>query len=381
VICAAWFASLRTPGSYAWPDSGIYVDGARHLAAGQGFSTSLVSIGEESPRAVAIFPPGFPALVAVGIRVGLPPRESASLVLSIAYAGYTLAAYVLVLLAAGRRWWPLAAGVALFLALQPLVLHAMESVLSDLPFASCTTAAAALAVLVAARPRPSRVALAVLGALLALAVFVRWAGFFTLLGITLGVLVGAGSSWTPAERVRRVAWIAVGPLALLGALCLRNFVTTGTLLGHRVFALAPLLETLGAAGQGLGAGFAGVFPRVFRLVTGIIGLWLGDHDADGRQGTLETRVLDEGVDPRLLEDAGEQLQVEHEKQEDDRNDQNEQPQMTLAEVRLLKAEGLYRMGDPAGAAAIVNETRTAAGLNPTDASGTKTIDDSRISRR
>ncbi len=48
------------------------------------------------------------------------------------------------------------------------------------------------------------------------------------------------------------------------------------------------------------------------------------------------------------------------------------PEMKLAEMRLLKAEGLLRTGNQAGAAAIVNETRTAAGLNATDASGTNT---------
>ncbi len=42
----------------------------------------------------------------------------------------------------------------------------------------------------------------------------------------------------------------------------------------------------------------------------------------------------------------------------------------MAEMRLLKAEALYRMGNRAGAAAIVNETREAAGLSPTDAAGT-----------
>jgi hypothetical protein len=40
------------------------------------------------------------------------------------------------------------------------------------------------------------------------------------------------------------------------------------------------------------------------------------------------------------------------------------------EMRLLKAEAMYRTGDMAGAAGIVNETRTAAGLSATDASGT-----------
>lgn len=49
-----------------------------------------------------------------------------------------------------------------------------------------------------------------------------------------------------------------------------------------------------------------------------------------------------------------------------------QPEITLAEMRLLKAEGLYRRGDLAGAAAIVHETRVVAGLNPTDAFGSNT---------
>jgi hypothetical protein len=50
----------------------------------------------------------------------------------------------------------------------------------------------------------------------------------------------------------------------------------------------------------------------------------------------------------------------------------EQPEITLAEVRLLKAEGLYRNGDRAGAAEIINETRVPSGLNATDATGTNT---------
>lgn len=49
------------------------------------------------------------------------------------------------------------------------------------------------------------------------------------------------------------------------------------------------------------------------------------------------------------------------------------PEITVRELRLLKAEGLLRMDDRAGAAAIINETRVAnGGLNPTDAAGTNT---------
>jgi hypothetical protein len=49
-----------------------------------------------------------------------------------------------------------------------------------------------------------------------------------------------------------------------------------------------------------------------------------------------------------------------------------QPHFPLAEARLLKAEGLYRNGQLGAAADIINETREAAGLNATDASGTNT---------
>jgi hypothetical protein len=48
------------------------------------------------------------------------------------------------------------------------------------------------------------------------------------------------------------------------------------------------------------------------------------------------------------------------------------PEIPIKEMNLLKAEGLYYQNDLAGAAAIVNQTRTVAGLNATDASGTNT---------
>ena len=48
------------------------------------------------------------------------------------------------------------------------------------------------------------------------------------------------------------------------------------------------------------------------------------------------------------------------------------PEITVRELKLLKAEGLFRTGDLAGAAAIINETRTINGLSATDAAGTNT---------
>jgi hypothetical protein len=46
--------------------------------------------------------------------------------------------------------------------------------------------------------------------------------------------------------------------------------------------------------------------------------------------------------------------------------------MTLEESRLLKAEGLFRTNNKAGAAAIINETRVPAGLSAADATDTNT---------
>jgi hypothetical protein len=47
-------------------------------------------------------------------------------------------------------------------------------------------------------------------------------------------------------------------------------------------------------------------------------------------------------------------------------------EINVREMNLLKAEALFRGGDKPGAAAIINQSRTAAGLNATDAAGTNT---------
>lgn len=48
------------------------------------------------------------------------------------------------------------------------------------------------------------------------------------------------------------------------------------------------------------------------------------------------------------------------------------PEITVRELQLLKAEALFRTGNLAGAAAIINETRVPNGLNATDATGSNT---------
>jgi hypothetical protein len=50
----------------------------------------------------------------------------------------------------------------------------------------------------------------------------------------------------------------------------------------------------------------------------------------------------------------------------------DQPEIRVEEMSLLKAEALFHRNDREGAAAIINQTRVAAGLDPTDADGTNT---------
>lgn len=50
----------------------------------------------------------------------------------------------------------------------------------------------------------------------------------------------------------------------------------------------------------------------------------------------------------------------------------DQAEIRMEEMNLLKAEGLFHNGSPGLAAAIINVTREAAGLNPTGATGTNT---------
>jgi hypothetical protein len=53
-------------------------------------------------------------------------------------------------------------------------------------------------------------------------------------------------------------------------------------------------------------------------------------------------------------------------------ERTEMPEVTVKEMRLLRAEAAYRMNNLAEAASLINVTRTAAGLNATDAAGTNT---------
>ncbi len=80
LVLALLVAALVRPGSVASPDSVFYIDGARQLARGEGFSISMIPLerGDEPATRlpVSVFPPGFSALLAALQVAGCSPTQS-----------------------------------------------------------------------------------------------------------------------------------------------------------------------------------------------------------------------------------------------------------------------------------------------------------------
>ena len=69
----------NSPAQKAREDSTHYIEGARHLAAGDGYVTGLLEPGDEPRwRPITRFPPGFSLLLVPGIWLGLSPLASAA---------------------------------------------------------------------------------------------------------------------------------------------------------------------------------------------------------------------------------------------------------------------------------------------------------------
>lgn len=260
-VVLAWQPAGRTT-----PDGGAYLDGARGLASGRGFTTALVSIGAETRRPIAAFPPGFSLLLVPGISLGLGARESAGVVLGLACVAYVLATYVLVGLAAGRAWWPAALLASAVLMLHPAVLDGADNVLSDLPMAAVATASAALAIRICNVAQLTRGRLLALGVLLAALVLLRWSGVYVVIGILAGTWLALAGRVAVARRSRRLALVAALPVTALALCWVRNLAWAGTLTGRRRLGVYDPLVVWSEACEGVARGFARHGP---------FGEWLG----------------------------------------------------------------------------------------------------------
>jgi 4-amino-4-deoxy-L-arabinose transferase-like glycosyltransferase len=254
--CAAWLAVLWEPAGRGTPDSADYVDGARQLAAGHGFTTSLVPIGAERRQAISVHPPGFSGLMVPGIWAGLGERQSAALVLGLSFVLYGGATVLLVVLAAGPGWWPAGVGLAVFLVLHPKLLGALDSILSDLPFAASSLLLTALG-LVLLRREPARLAALALGLGLGVAVLLRYSGLHLLGALGGALLVASTGEWRRVTRIRVAVSLAIGTLVVAGPWLLRNLLVSGSPMGRWRAPRRDLAEVLEQAATGVSAEFAG----------------------------------------------------------------------------------------------------------------------------
>lgn len=252
---AAWVAWAWVPAGQAGGDSAYYLDGARHLAQGQGYTSSRMRITSTRLQPIADFGPGFPLLIACGIRAGLDARSSAALVLAASYVLYAVVLYLLLLEVSRDAWWPFAFLLSSVLILHPDVLFLVDTIGSDLPAAALWLCTVYLAIRLLRGTEPDRASATAAAICMSLALFTRWAMLYALLALSSALLISLPGTWRFRDRLRATAIIALLPLCALAPWVLRNYLTTSTLFGYRRIELDDPLRVAAEAMTGLGSGF------------------------------------------------------------------------------------------------------------------------------
>jgi hypothetical protein len=270
------------PGQAATPDSASYLEGARHLAAGRGFSTAWVEPGAAAPRPIATFAPGFSLALAAGLRAGASEGASAAWVLGLSYVVYAAGTFLLAVLAAGWDLWALALLATAFALLHPGALLALDRILSDLPFAAWSVLGCCLALRLVAQREPHARWAALLGLWLGTGVLVRWAGMHFLVTTLMAVGVTRAARGR-GHWLREPAWMALAAAPVVVAWLARNRVRAGSWTGGREIALGEPLAVLRDAGSGLGAGLVeapagwGVALAALLLLAAVVALLRRDR--------------------------------------------------------------------------------------------------------
>ncbi|MCZ7607963.1 MAG: hypothetical protein M5U25_18260 [Planctomycetota bacterium] len=190
------------------PDSVVYIDAARHFAAGEG---PLATDAHGDTRLVTTWPPLFPALLGFGTLLGLEPATAALLLNAWSHAALALLVGLLAWRCSGKAG---AGAVAAWLvAVAPRAVNYASWVLTESLFLALT--AGALLVLVGWLREGGWRRPAGAGLLVALACMQRYAGYAWLAALPLWILMQPGRAMR--ERVRAAA-VFVGaalPLPLL----------------------------------------------------------------------------------------------------------------------------------------------------------------------
>lgn len=233
VLAAAvsWLATVNGAGVTA--DSVNYFSMARHLGR-------LEPMTGVDGSVLTVFPPGYPALVAVGELVGLTAMEAARVVAALSWSVTVVCAAVAVRRRSPQQPW-VAVGAAAIVAVAAPLFAVMTMAWSEAPF----VAVAMLTLVVADRCRAQ--SSASWSAVVLLVGLVWVASMLRYTGVVL-IPVGLVALW--AERRRRWCFVAAA-VALPALWLLRNRAVDGTLMGRRnpstttiAQELAALVETM-----------------------------------------------------------------------------------------------------------------------------------------
>jgi hypothetical protein len=260
---------IWVPGGRATSDTPSYLEGARHLAVGDGFVTSHVRSGASAPRRIVDFPLGFSLLMLPGIWAGLDAAQSGAAVVAMAYVAYGLATYLLLLAASGARWPGLTLLLVAALLLSPGVLLMLDTIASDLPGAALAIAAAGLGFRLIARPAPTPGAGIAIGVLFGCALLTRWSALYLVIPFALGMFLSAPPAWRHRQRWRAALVVLLVPLAMAGPWILRNHLATRTLFGYRRIRFADPLAVAADALHGLFRGTLDTAGALGRLQLGV----------------------------------------------------------------------------------------------------------------
>ncbi len=223
------------PGERGAFDSAFYVDGARHLARGDGYVCAYVKSDRSDYEPITHWAPGVSILIATGLTLGLPLLTAAAVAIGGGYVAAVLLIYLLGIGLTGRSHWLPAAVAALFFALTPSTLLWLDFILSDLVWAAAGLLCLVLALRITRVSEPSFGLRVAFGLSLVWLVLVRYAGVLFIPGLVV-VTVLAMASGRPLWKRALLLW----PSLLLAAIgmvgwSMRNQWVSNAPLGGFVF--------------------------------------------------------------------------------------------------------------------------------------------------
>jgi hypothetical protein len=243
-------AILATQGARLDNDAYQYQSVARNLVHGLGASTDLPYFDVEIahgilPAPVTTFPPGYPAAIALGLTLGIPPVLAAGLVSAL---GFVLAVPAIALACRALGLGVFASRAVLFsFIVNSHAVRAGRAAVTEGLFIGLVTAALALTLSVPrVQSRGRWIVPLAAGVALGLAYWVRYAGMLFVPGLAVIGVVRLYRERT-GRALGDLALSLVGPIVLIGAGFYRNVALTGSWKGgngkHVYHSVASILET------------------------------------------------------------------------------------------------------------------------------------------